>query len=161
MVFNLALQYVQNEQDAQEISQDVFIKVYDKLETFREDSTLTTWIYRITINTSLDFIKAKKRNKRGFLLSALRVDSSEHIPQISHFNHPGALLEDKESIENIFKAINQLPEDQKTVLILLRIDQRSQKETAEIMNKSIKAIESLFQRAKKKLIELLIENEGI
>ena len=59
MVFNLALQYVQNIQDAEEITQDVFVKVFDSLNSFKNQSSLKTWIYRISINQSLDFIKAK------------------------------------------------------------------------------------------------------
>ena len=65
-VYNLALQYVQNIEEAQEITQDVFLKAHQKIHTFKGDATLETWLYRITINTSLDAIKAKKRKKRFF-----------------------------------------------------------------------------------------------
>ena len=66
MVFNLALQYVQNIEDAEEITQDVFVKVHNKFNSFKNQSSLKTWIYRISINQSLDFIKAKKAQKRSF-----------------------------------------------------------------------------------------------
>ena len=69
MVFNLALQYVQNIQDAEEITQDVFVKVFDNLNSFKNQSSLKTWIYRISINQALDFIKAKNSQKRSFLSS--------------------------------------------------------------------------------------------
>jgi RNA polymerase sigma factor (sigma-70 family) len=69
-VYNVALQYVQNKEDAEEITQDVFIKVYDKHLEFKGDSALKTWIYRITINTSLDYIKAKTRKKKSCFLSS-------------------------------------------------------------------------------------------
>ena len=160
LVFNLALQYVQSKEDAQEIAQDVFLKVYDKFDSFNENSTLKTWIYRITINTSLDFIKAKKRNKRGFFYSALRIDDPEKIVPLPNFEHPGFIMENKEAAEKIFQAINDLPEDQKTALILMRLDQKTQAETAEIMNKTTKAVESLFQRAKMNLNTILNKNEG-
>ena len=61
MVYNLALNYVQQVEDAEEITQDVFIKIYHKQELFEQRSTLKTWIYRITINSSLDFIRKKRR----------------------------------------------------------------------------------------------------
>jgi len=59
MVYNLALHYVQNIQDAEEITQDVFVSVYQSLAKFKESSTISTWIYRIAINKSLDYIKSK------------------------------------------------------------------------------------------------------
>ena len=67
MVFNLALQYVQNIEDAEEITQDVFVKVFDNIDSFKKQASLKTWIYRICINQSLDFIKAKNSQKRSFL----------------------------------------------------------------------------------------------
>ena len=60
MVFNLALQYVQNTEDAEEITQDVFVKIHFSKDNFKNQSAWRTWIYRITINQSLDFLKAKK-----------------------------------------------------------------------------------------------------
>ena len=71
LVFNLALQYVQNTEDAEEITQDVFLIVHEKLEAFRMEAKVSTWLYRITINKSLDFIKAKKRQKRFSFFTSL------------------------------------------------------------------------------------------
>jgi RNA polymerase sigma factor (sigma-70 family) len=68
MVFNLALQYVQNIEDAEEITQDVFVKVFDNLDSFKNQSSLKTWIYRISINQSLDLSKPKIHKKEIFFL---------------------------------------------------------------------------------------------
>jgi len=156
MVFNLALQYVQNTEDAEELTQDVFLTVHEKNSSFHQDSKLSTWIYRITINKALDFIKAKKRAKRFAFFSSLFIDQVEHKNSVfSDFNHPGVQMEQKEGIQKIFDALNDLPEQQKTVVILLKIEQLSQKEVAEIMNLSVKAVESLYQRAKKNLSKKL------
>jgi RNA polymerase sigma-70 factor (ECF subfamily) len=65
MVFNVALHYVWKREDAEEVTQDVFIKVFEGLNQFRSESQLRTWIYRITVNTAIDFLKAKQRQKRG------------------------------------------------------------------------------------------------
>lgn len=151
LVYNLALHYCQNKEDAEEITQDVFVSIHQKISTFKHEAELKTWIYRITINKSLDFIKAKKRHKRSFFFSALKIDDPETVNSLSNFDHPGVLLEYKQSIAKIFSCINQLPEKQKTVIILLKIEQKSQAETAGIMNTSTKAVESLYQRAKKNL----------
>ncbi len=161
MVFNLALQYVQNYEDAQEITQDVFLTVYQSISTFKEKSKLSTWIYRITINKSLDFIKAKQRKKRfGFLTSYFFENSGDIKHDAPSFNHPGIQLENKESLEIIFHHINQLPVNQKTALILSKIDHKTQAEIAEIMDISTKAVESLIQRAKTNLSKKLKLSEG-
>ncbi len=161
LVYNVALQYVQNKEDAEEITQDVFVKIHEKLIFFQNQSALKTWIYRIAINQSLDFLKAQKSLKRWSFFSALSLNNENIKIEVPHFNHPGVELEQKEALEFIFKAINQLPENQKTVLILLKIEQNSQVQTAEIMDLSTKAVESLFNRAKKNLEILLVKNEGI
>ena len=157
MVFNLALHYVQNIEDAEEITQDVFVKVFDNLNTFKKKSSLKTWVYRITINQSLDFIKGKNAQKRNFLSSIFSINDSNFKFQPSNFSHPGIELEQKEACQKIFEAINQLSDNQKTALILLKIEDKSQAETAEIMNLNVKALESLFQRAKNNLEILLID----
>jgi len=159
MVFNLALHYVQNIEDAEEITQDVFVKVFDNLNTFKKQSSLKTWVYRITINQSLDFIKGKKAQKSNFLSSIFSINDSNFKFQPSNFNHPGIELEQKEACQKIFEAINQLSDNQKTALILLKIEDKSQAETAEIMNLNVKALESLFQRAKNNL-EILLNKKG-
>lgn len=161
LVFNLALQYTQNIEDAEEISQDVFLKIYDKLDSFKQNSTFKTWIYRITINQSLDYIKAKKSQKRISFLNSYSLDSKDNSFVIKTKNHPGIILEQKEAIERIFDGINRLPENQKTVIILQRIEDKTPTEISEIMNISIKAVESLYQRAKKNLEQILSKNEGI
>jgi RNA polymerase sigma-70 factor (ECF subfamily) len=107
LVYNLALQSVQNIEDAEEITQDVFVIVYEKLGEFRQEAKPSTWIYRITINRSLDFIKAKKRKKRfAFISSLFKKDNAtlEHEP--SDFKHPGVLLEQKEEMKALFAALN-------------------------------------------------------
>lgn len=159
MVYNLALHYVQNIEDAEEITQDVFVKVSDNLDSFKKQSSLKTWIYRISIHQSLDFIKAKNTQKRNFLSSIFSLNDEKFKFNPAHFNHPGIELEQKEEYQKIFDAINQLSNNQKTAIILLKIEDKSQVETAEIMNLNVKALDSLFQRAKKNL-EILLTTKG-
>ena len=159
-VYNLALHYVQNIEDAQEISQDVFVSVHESFTGFRQDAALSTWIYRITINKSLDFIKAKKRKKRFAFLNSLFFDNGAIKHDSPNFNHPGVQMEQKESLKLIFDCINSLPDNQRTALILAKIEQKSQIEIAAIMNMNVKAIESLIHRAKQNLLKKLNQNEG-
>lgn len=156
LVFNLALSYAQNQEDAEEITQDVFIRIHQKLTTFQNNSSVKTWVYRITINISLDHLKSKQTKKRKNFLSALFQGSeNKELYNYSDFSHPGVALENKESVSIIFRCINQLPEQQKTALILNKLEDKSQKEIAEIMETTPKAVESLIQRAKIKLKKIL------
>ncbi len=160
-VFNLALQYVQHLEEAEEITQDVFVSIHQSIDNFKEQSKLSTWIYRITINKSLDFIKAKKRKKRFGIFTSIFFENSNDVKhEKPTFDHPGVQLENKEALEKIFLQINQLPNNQKTALILSKIEQKPQAEIAEIMNLSVKAVESLLQRAKKTLSNKLNMSEG-
>ncbi len=160
-VYNLALHYVQNIEDAQEITQDVFVAVHQSYSSFRHGSSLRTWVYRIAINKSIDFLKAKQRKNRFVFVTSLFFENSndlKHNPIEN--NHPGVMLEDKEALNALFIKINQLPDNQKTALILHKIEQKTQDEVAEIMNLSPKAVESLVQRAKSSLSKNIKQSEG-
>lgn len=142
LVYNLSLSYLQNTEDAQEATQDVFVKIYNKIEGFNQKSSLKTWIYRITINHCLDIIKSK--NRRFRLLFSRQNEEYDSVD----FSHPGVKLESKEKVAQIFKEINRLPANQKTALILKTIEGLSQKEIAEVLKMKEKAVESLLSRAR-------------
>ena len=154
-VFNLALQYVQNVNDAEEITQDVFLAAHKAMDKFRNESNHGTWLYLITINKSLDFLKAKKRKKRFFWFTTELTDSDS-----VEFNHPGVLIEHQEETAFVFSCINELPGNQKTALILHKIEQLPLAEIAVIMELSPKAVESLVQRAKTNLSKKIDGSEG-
>ena len=152
LVFNTAISFLQQQEEAEDITQEVFIEVFQSQDKFKGQSSISTWIYRITVNKCLDHLRAKKRQKRfGFLTSLFHPESGEVLHEVSHFDHPGIELEKKEKARYLFQAIEQLPESQKTAFILWHIEELPQKEIAEIMQSSVKAIESLLQRAKANL----------
>jgi RNA polymerase sigma factor (sigma-70 family) len=153
MVYNLCLNYVQNTQDAEEITQDVFVKIHFKYSTYSGKSSLKTWIYKITVNLCLDFIKSRNRQKRfAFLLSIF--DGKGNLKyEPEDFHHPGAQLELKEQTAAIFAIIHQLPARQKTALLLTKLEGLPQSEAAEVMGLSVKALESLLQRAKSNILK--------
>lgn len=153
-MYNLALSYVQNNEEAEEITQDVFVAIHFNLEKFEHKSEMSTWIYRITINKSIDFIRFKNRKKRvDRILSIFYPNSTELKHDGTDFNHPGVVMEQKEATQLLFAQINELPDNQRTALILNKIEQKSLAEIATIMNLSHKAVESLIQRAKTKLVK--------
>lgn len=142
-VYNTALSYAQNGQDAEEIAQDVFTSIFRYAGNFKGESAVNTWIYRITVNTSLNHLKKKKR------FSFLKFGNTE--PDPPDFEHPGVLLENRENAKILFKVINTLPENQKTAFILSYVEDLPRQEVADIMELSLKAVESLLQRAKASL----------
>ncbi len=163
LVFNMCLHYVLNPEDAADITQEVFVKVHQRYAQYDASSaSLKTWICRIAINHSLDFLKAKKTKKRfGFISALFHPETNEPIDSALQINHPGIVTEDKEGLKNLLLIIYALPENQKTAIILSKIEDRSQKEVAEIMNTSLKAVESLIQRAKQTIQKKLTETEGL
>ena len=162
LVYNLCLQYVLNAEDAQDITQEVFVKVYQHFHQYNPAAaSIKTWIYRITINQCLDFLKARKTKKRfGFISSLFKHGSDEPVGGAVHVNHPGIESENKEALQNLLLIIQSLPENQQTAIILSKIEDRPQKEVAEIMNTSVKAVESLLQRAKQTIQKKLTGSEG-
>jgi RNA polymerase sigma factor (sigma-70 family) len=153
MVYNTALSIVQVEEDAEDIAQEVFIDVYEKLDKFRGDSQLSTWIYRITVNRCLDFEQKKKRQKNGGLLKQIFSERAEDEPV--NFNHPGVVLDNKEKATALFKALKKLPENQRIAFTLHKIEGLPYQEIAEIMQTSLYAVESLMVRAKSGLKKML------
>lgn len=159
LVYTMAYKYALNAEDAEEITQDVFLQVHAKISEFRNEAKLETWIYRITINKSIDFLRSKKRLKNQV---HNRTDNEITLSLASSSQNPAEILENDEGIKTLMRCIHQLPDNQQQALILLKMEQKSQKEVAEILDTSRKAVESLFQRAKtnlKKLIQEAKDNE--
>jgi RNA polymerase sigma-70 factor (ECF subfamily) len=150
MVYNTAISIVQNAVDADEVTQDVFVKVYQTIGSFKGDSKLSTWLYRITISTALDVERKKKRKKRFAFVESIFGKTEDQIVAVE-FNHPGIALEKKESAAVLFKALKQLPEKQQVAFTLHKLEGQSNQEIAVILNTSLYAVESLMVRAKANL----------
>lgn len=142
-IYNTALSYTKNVEEAEEITQDVFIKVFKNIRSFEGSSSLNTWIYRITTNTSLNYVKKANR--------LINYKNSLSYSTTRDFDHPGVLLENKENVSALYKVMDGLPENQKTAFILSFIEYLPRQEVADIMELSLKAVESLLQRAKKNM----------
>ena len=152
-VFHTCISFVPNKEDAEDIAQEVFLEVYKSIGKFKGNSKLSTWIYKICTNKCLEFIRKKNAKKR--LVFIQRILGNE-IPLdktnfFTEFNHPGILLEHKERSETIYLAINTLPESQKIVFTLAKLDGKTCQEIVEITGKSMSSVESIMFRAKKNL----------
>ena len=155
-VYNTALGFLQNSEDAEDIAQEVFIQVFQSVQQFKGESKLSTWIYRITVRRSIDVLRSRKTKKRFALVKSLFGLDNELRFDSPDFNHPGVLLQNKERAALLFKAIDRLSENQKAVFILHKLEDQSYQEIAGILNVSLSSVESLMFRAKtnlKKIIE--------
>lgn len=147
-VFRVCLGFVHQKEDADDITQEVFVSAFLALAAFKGKSAFSTWLYRIAINACLTF---KRKLMRDILLiqeSASKDDGS--VLLFSPVESPAAdeLLIDKENMEQVHKAINSLPEKQRIAFVLSKYEDLPQKKVAEIMNTSEGAVEQLLQRAK-------------
>lgn len=155
-VFNTCLSFTHNREDAEEATQDVFISVHNSITAFQRKSSLSTWIYRITVNKSLEHIrKHKRKGQLGFIkLLTGRKEELSGEPGES-FDHPGVQLENLERTKILFGAINGLPENQRVAFTLHEYEGLSYKDISGVMEVSVPAVESLIFRAKKNLREKL------
>ena len=154
-VFNTAIGIVQNAGDAEDVAQEVFIQVFRSIRNFKGESKLSTWLYRITTTRALDLLRSRKSKKRFGFMQRLFGDGNEPLYELPDFNHPGIALEKKEDAARLFKAIRQLPDNQKTAFTLHKLEDLSYKEVSEVMNTSVAAVESLMHRAKQNLRKIL------
>ena len=155
-IYNVCFNLLRNQEDAEDVTQEVFTTVFLSIDTFSGSSKLSTWIYAIALNKSKEFLRNKTRKKRfGFML---RIDNEESFSvtnSIVEFEHPGVLLENKQRTELLFSAIDKLAETQREAYLLHKIEGLSYTEIADIMKTSVSSVESLMFRAKKRLQELL------
>ncbi|HEV7783153.1 MAG TPA: RNA polymerase sigma factor [Chitinophagaceae bacterium] len=154
-VYNTAIGIVQNAEDAEDVAQEVFIQVYRSIDGFKGESKLSTWLYRIATTRSLDLLRSRKSKKRFGFMQRLFGDGNEPIHEIPDFNHPGVAMDRKENAAKLFKAIAQLPENQKTAFTLHKLEDLSYQEVSEVMQTSVPAVESLMHRAKQNLKKIL------
>jgi RNA polymerase sigma-70 factor (ECF subfamily) len=146
-VFHTVLNILQDTTEAEDAAQETFIQVFESIRSFKEESSLSTWIYRIAVHKALDKIRRRKTRQR------LRKVLPWWMPQENKssgeiFHHPGIVSENKEKASVLFKAIESLPEKQKLAFTLIKVQGMNYEEACEILQQNIKAVESLITRAK-------------
>ncbi len=157
-ILNLCYRYIGTREDAEEVAQDVFIRVHQSIHNYTPQGKEFTFLYRIAVNLSLNRVRDKKR-KRLLSFDILKKDRGFE-PENDEALNPDRILERKETQEAIWQVINTLPENQKTAVILKRFHDLSYEEIAEITESSISAVESRLHRARqtlKKKLERILE----
>ncbi|HAZ36986.1 MAG TPA: RNA polymerase subunit sigma-24 [Clostridiaceae bacterium] len=148
-IYNLCLYMVKNKEDAFDLTQETAIKIYKSISKFKGDSKFSTWVYRITYNTCLDFIKRKKDE----------LPYDDMIVNENNINYRmDNVIESKETKAIIKKCIMQLNSDYRTVIILRDISGLSYKEISDILQIEIGTVKSRINRARQALKNELIKN---
>lgn len=154
-VYNLALKMTGSENDALDISQEAFIKAYTGLKNFRGESRFSVWLYRLTYNLSIDFIRKNQRNQ---VSSLTYIDDSGdyadyEIPDISF--EPENEIEKKELRETISKGIGELPDKHREILVMREITGMSYVDIANTLGLSEGTVKSRLSRARQGLVVIL------
>jgi RNA polymerase sigma-70 factor (ECF subfamily) len=145
-VVNFVFRMLGNAQDADEIAQDVFVRVYQNLDTYRPETKFSTWLFALARNAAIDRLRWRARHP---------TESIESAPETSASSGTAEDVSAREIGEQIAAAVAKLPEDQRTAIVLAEYHGMSYAEIAAVMRCSEKSVESRLYRAKQTLRERL------
>jgi len=154
MVLRVAYKTLQQEDDAKDAAQEIFVKIYRSLAGFKPQARFSTWVYRITVNQCYNVLRSRRRKR---WLALLQRDAQE--AEVQHTPDPQAdpleEVEKQERIQQVRQALARLPADQRLAMVLHRYEGLSYQEIAEATDSSVAAVESRLHRGRKKLQRLL------
>ncbi len=142
-MFNVSIRIVKIKEDAEDVVQDSFIDAFKNLETFKYESTFGSWLKRIVINKSINYLKVKR-------IPIVAMEDYDYVAQ-----QPVEIKENQLDINKIKKGIQALPEGYQTIINLYLIEGYDHVEIGEILEISVSTSKSQYHRAKKKLIQLI------
>ena len=145
IVINIAYRFIQNRSTAEDIAQDVFLKIYNSAKSYKPKARLSTWIYKITANICLNELRSQKKYLKN--ISMDEIDETRDFIQTNPFEN----LEKKELKHLVKEAIDSLPDRQRMVIILKKYEDLSYQDISEILGCSLSSVDSLLQRAKQNL----------
>jgi len=149
LVFTLAIRMLKHREEAEEVAQDTFIKVFKSLDKFKGDSKFSTWIYKVTYNTCLDRIKKNKKHFNDVAIDEFTFNKIETID-----NALDNLIKEEKNVL-IKNCINKLPEDSSALLTLFYFEELSLDEISKIINIEANTVKVKLFRARKKLAVIL------
>jgi RNA polymerase sigma-70 factor, ECF subfamily len=159
-LFNVCFTYLANRQDAEDCVQETLIKAYRGLADYSGRSTFYTWVYRIAINTCLDYRRKNKRNPSLSLDEAIETDDSQVFQQVPDRRPlPDELAETAELTRLIRQEIANLPDYLKDIIILRDLEGLSYQELSDILHLSEGTVKSRLSRARRQLMELIRKRE--
>jgi len=153
-ILNLIYRAIGNRVQAEDVAQEVFLRIWRAAGNYEPQSKFTTWVYRITVNLCLDALKEAQRNKPAVDLYAGAEAQDENVDALDGCERapsPEELLIDAEGRGRIFAALHALPANQRLAVVLAKFDGLSYDEIGRVLECSVPAVESLLVRAKKTL----------
>ena len=156
IVYRVAIQITKNHEDANDVMQDTFLKVYESIHSFRKDAAFETWLYRIVVNHATNLVKRRERRRELPLSDTSEMEIHPDLRRTADLeNNPHINLEKKERQRWVTQAINSLPLKQRTVVILHEFEGLTHPEIASILNCSEGTVRSRLHYARHKLRDLL------
>ena len=158
-IINLIYKYTRSREDAEELAQDVFVSVWEAAGSFRGRSSVSTWLYRIAVNASINHVR-KRRIRAESLDKPVNLQGGRVYRQVAGpvSMQPDSMLEQKTDKIIIEKAMEKLAPNQKMAFMLSKYENHSYAEIAEIMKLSVSSVESLLFRAKQNLKIYLVDH---
>ena len=154
-IFGFIYRHVLNEADARELTQEVFVRLYFGIAKFRPKAKFTTWLYRIALNLCCDHARSK-RTRQAAITESLSAEAGERFPRhdiASGSPTPAGEALINEKLEALERGIASLPQDLRMPLIMTALEQRSHRESAEVLKITPKAVEMRVYRARRQLCE--------
>lgn len=163
VVYSVVYRYAENSEDAEDMSQEVFIKMFKNINSFQFKSKLSTWIYRVATNTCIDLVKKFKQDNTYSLDEGIEsVDGEKNYIEISDVSMaPENVYGRYETRDVINQAIKNLNEEYRTVIILRDIEGLSYDEISEVLSCSVGTVKSRISRGRRKLREILSEDREL
>ena len=147
-IIQLVNRYVKDPSEAQDVAQEAFIKAYRALGNFRGDSAFYTWLYRIAINTAKNYLVSRSRRNSDYQVDIQDAEVFENAPQLQGMETPERHLLNQEIVDTIQEAIDKLPEDMRTAIMLREFEGMSYEEIAEAMDCPVGTVRSRIFRAR-------------
>lgn len=154
MVLRVAYKTLQQEDDAKDAAQEIFLKIYHSLAGFKPEARFSTWVYRITVNQCYNVLRSRRRRRwlaplqRGAEETKVRQTADPHSDPLEE-------VEKQERIRQVRQALARLPADQRLAMVLHRYEGLCYQEIADATESSVAAVESRLHRARKKMRQLL------
>ena len=162
-IFNVVLKICSNRDDAVELTQDTFVKVIEKIETFGYKSTFYTWVFRVAVNLTLNYCSRRNKVPMRSLDATVSAEADNCRQKLGSFlvdnksSDPVELAQRKETVEIVTSGLSRLDDQQRTIVVLRDIEQMAYVEIAEAMDLELGTVKSRLSRARKNLRQILEE----
>lgn len=160
-VIGIAQRYVSNPDDAQDIAQEAFIKTYRALADFRGESAFYTWLYRITVNTAMNYVTSSANKVKSVDVDMPEIESYDGSERLHDIANPENIMEGEDAKRLIKKALDSLSDDLKQAICLREIEEMSYEDIAVVMNCPVGTVRSRIFRAREIIDKYLSEKAEV